>query len=328
MNESPPLRESDKDRNPLRIVFMGTPALAARILGRLVKASGEDFQVVGVVTRADRLKGRGLKLEPSEVGALATRLGLPTLKPEKIRTVEFHQLLVNLRPDVLAVAAYGRILPLSILEVPRRIPLNVHASLLPKFRGASPIEGAILAGDSQTGVTIMRIVEPMDAGPMLLQREIPIDPADTQTTLKDKLAELGAAALVEVLSRVGQGDLSETPQDESRATYTAIIKKEDAIIDWNRDAVYIERMTRAYQPWPIARTKLGRHDLLIYRARTVESDTAAVPPSTIVSISPATTVQCGRGRLELIEVQAAGRRRMSAADLMRGRRIEVGAQLG
>jgi len=328
MNESPPVRGSDKNRTPLRIVFMGTPALAAHILGRLVEASGEDFRIVGVVTRADRPKGRRLNLEPSEVGALAARLGLPTLKPEKIRTAEFHQLLVDLRPDVLAVAAYGRILPPVILEVPRLIALNVHASLLPKFRGASPIEGAILSGDSLTGVTIMRIVEQMDAGPVLLQREIPIEPADTQSTLKDKLAELGAAALIEVLSRLGCGDLSETPQDESRATYTAIIRKEDALIDWNRDAAYVERMTRAYDPWPIARTKLGRHDLLVYRARIVESDSAGLAPSTIVSISPATTVQCGRGRLELIEVQVAGRRRMRAVDLMRGRRIEVGAQLG
>jgi methionyl-tRNA formyltransferase len=307
---------------------MGTPALAAQILRALTETPGDDFRVVGVVTRADRRKGRGLSLEPSEVGALAAGLGLPTLKPEKIRTREFYDQLVGLRPDVLAVAAYGRILPASILQIPSRLALNVHASLLPRFRGASPVEGAILSGDPSSGVTIMRVVEQMDAGPTLLQREVAVDLTETQATLKAKLAALGAAALIEVLARLRLGDLPETPQDESRATYTAVVSKEDALIDWNRDAVHIERMTRAYDPWPIARTKLGGDELMVFRAQVVESDSAAVTPSTLVSISPAPTVQCGSGRLELIEVQAAGRKRMGAADFIRGRRIEVGTRLG
>lgn len=328
MNESPPLRESDPARPPLRVVFMGTPALAALILKALAEASGDDFQVVGVVTRADRRKGRGLSLEASEVGVLAERLSLPTLKPEKIRTGEFYQQLVDLRPDVLVVAAYGRILPSSILEIPRRLALNVHASLLPKFRGASPVEGVILSGDSTSGVTIMRVVEQMDAGPILLQREVAVDLAETQATLKAKLAVLGAAALIEVLGRLRLGDLPETPQDESLATYTTVVRKEDAQIDWSSDAVHIERMTRAYDPWPIARTKLAGDDLMLFRAHAVQAPSAAAAPSTIVSILPAPTVQCGRGLLELIEVQAPGRRRMRAADFVRGHRIEVGNRLG
>ena len=328
MNESPPPRESDLGRSPLRVVFMGTPALAAEILKALAEASGDDFGVVGVVTRADRGKGRGLKLEASEVGALAARLGLPTLKPEKIRTREFYQRVVEMRPDVLAVAAYGRILPASILEIPRRLALNVHASLLPKFRGASPVEGAILSGDPTSGVTIMRVVEQMDAGPILLQRDLAVDPAETQATLKEKLAVLGAAALIEVLGRLRFADLPETPQDESRATYTTVVRKEDAVIDWRSDAVQIERMTRAYDPWPVARTKLAGDDLMLFRAHAVESASAAATPSTIVSIFPAPTVQCGRGLLELIEVQAAGRKRVRAAEFIRGRRIEVGTRLG
>jgi len=186
---------------------MGTPALAAHILERLVTASGANFRVVGVVTRPDQPRGRGLGTEPSAVGALAERRGIPTLKPIKIRTPEFLSELKAFAPDLLVVAAYGRILPNSILDVPRIAPMNVHASLLPRHRGASPVEAAILAGDAETGVTIMRIVERMDAGPMYLQRRISIESSDTQGTLKEKLAELGADAMLEAIDLAARGAL-------------------------------------------------------------------------------------------------------------------------
>ena len=216
---------------PLRVIFMGTPALAAHILDRLAAGAGADHAIVAVITRPDQPRKRGLKLEPSEVGAAAARHGLATLKPTKIRTAEFLAELKAFAPDVLAIAAYGRILPNSVLDAPRRMPINVHASLLPRYRGAAPIEGAILAGDAVGGVTIMRVIEKMDAGPILLQRSIAIAPDETQGSLKRRLAELGAGALIETLALMRRGAIAETPQDEAAATYTSPIAKEQAIID-------------------------------------------------------------------------------------------------
>ncbi len=307
---------------------MGTPALAAHILERLVTATapGANFRVVGVVTRPDRPRGRGLGTEPSEVGAVAEKYKIPTLKPAKIRTAEFLNELKAFAPGLLVVAAYGRILPNSILDVARIAPINVHASLLPRHRGAAPVEGAILAGDSETGVTIMRIVERMDAGPMYFQRKTPIEPNDTQGTLKKKLAELGASATLEAIDLATRGALTETPQDEALATYTAQVEKKDAEIDWQASAAQIERMTRAYDPWPVARTHLGGDEILIWRAAV--EDGSGESPGTIVSVKPNPIVQCGAGRLRLIEMQAPGRKRMSAADFIRGKRIEAGARFG
>ncbi len=307
---------------------MGTPALAAHILERLVMASGANFRVIGVVTRPDRPRGRGLGMEPSEVGAVAEKYKIPTLKPVKIRTPEFLDELKAFAPDLLVVAAYGRILPNPVLDVPRIAPMNVHASLLPRHRGAAPVEGAILAGDAETGVTIMRIVERMDAGPMYLQRKIPIEANDTQGTLKEKLAELGAAAMLEAIDLASLGALTETPQDEALATYTAQVEKKDAVIDWTASAVQIERMTRAYDPRPVARTRLGNDEVLIWRAAVEHEDGSSDSPGTIVSVKPNPVVQCGAGRLRLIEVQAPGRKRMSAAEFLRGKRIEAGARFG
>ena len=306
---------------------MGTPALAAHILERLVTASGAISRVVAVVTRPDTPRGRGLGMEPSEVGAIAAKHKIPTLKPVKIRTMEFLNELKAFEPDLLVVAAYGRILPNAILEVPRIAPMNVHASLLPRHRGAAPIEGAILAGDAETGVTIMRIVEQMDAGPMYFQRKIPIEPTDTQATLREKLAHVGADAMLEAIALAARGALVETPQDEALATYTSQVEKKDAVVDWSVSAAQIDRMTRAYDPWPVARTRLGTDEVLIWRV-ALHDETSGGVPGTIVSVKPEPIVQCGSGRLRLIEVQAPGRKRMLATDFLRGKRIEAGARFG
>ncbi len=307
---------------------MGTPALAAHILERLVSASGASFRVVGVITRPDRPRGRSLAMEPSEVGMVAARRSISTLKPAKIRTAEFARELKTFEPDLLVVAAYGRILPQALLEVPKIAPINVHGSILPRHRGAAPIEAAILAGDAETGVTIMRIVEQMDAGPTYLQRAIRIAPDDTQGTLKEKIAELGASTLLEAIDLAMRGALVETAQDESLATHTSIVKKQDAVIDWSGPAIQIERMTRAYDPWPVARTRLGGEEMLLWRAAVEDADFIGESAGTILSVTPHPVVQCGVGRLRLVEVQAPGRKRIPAADFFRGKRIAVGARLG
>jgi len=323
---------------------MGTPALAAHILERMIVAAGTDFIVAGVVTRPDRPRKRGLKLEPSEVGAVAVRAGLPTLKPVKIRTPEFLAELKSFAPDLIVVAAYGRILPNPVLEAPRLMPINVHASLLPRHRGAAPIERAILEGDRESGVTIMRVIERMDAGPILLQRAVVLSADETQGTLKEKLAELGAQALLEAIVQIRNGSITETAQDEGLATSTAPIEKEQAVIDWSGDAARIERMIRAYDPWPVARTIIGGEDVLIWRARIIADDkhdvsdvddsianqphVAIAAPGTITELKPNPVVKCGIGSLALIEVQAPGRRRIAANDYMRGRRVVAGTRLG
>jgi len=307
---------------------MGTPALAAHILERLVTAPRANFRIVGVVTRPDTPRGRGLGMEASEVSKVAAKHKIPTLKPVKIRTPEFLNELKTFAPDLLVVAAYGRILPNSILDLPRIAPINVHASLLPRHRGAAPVEGALLAGDTETGVTIMRIVERMDAGPMFFQREIPIEPDDTQGTLKEKLAELGADAMLAAIDLAARSALIETPQNEALATYTAQVEKKDALIDWNASAAQIERLTRAYDPWPVARTRLGRDEVLIWRAAVEDASSSGDTPGTIVRVKPNPVAQCGIGQLRLIEMQAPGRKRMSAADFLRGKRIDAGERFG
>jgi methionyl-tRNA formyltransferase len=312
---------------------MGTPQLAARILEILLGAPPEDSRVVAVVTRPDQPRGRGLKLESSEVGAVGAKYRIPVLKPAKIRTPDFLAELKSFAPDLLVIAGFGRILPGDVLAAARLMPINVHTSLLPKFRGASPVEGAILAGESESGVTIMRVIERMDAGPILLQRRIPLAPDETQGSLKAKLAELGGAALLETLALLRRCDLVETAQDDDLATYTSPIAKEHSVIDWEADADRIERMVRAYDPWPVARTKSGGEELLVWRARLVADgqvelhDTTA-PPGTLVKVKPRPIIKCGQGLLELVEVQAPGRRRMAAADCIRGRRLGEGARLG
>jgi len=313
---------------PLKIIFMGTPALAAYILDRLVGAGDPRFRVVAVVTRPDEPRGRGLTLSPSEVGAVAATHKIATLKPTRIKTAEFLAELRAFEPDLLVVAAYGRILPQAALEAPRVLPINVHASLLPRHRGAAPIEGAILSGDAETGVTIMRMVSEMDAGPMLLRRAIPVAPDDTQGSLKAKLAELGAAALLDALDHIARGSSHETLQDESAATWTKPVTKEDAVIDWTADAVTIERMVRAYDPWPVARTTLDGEWLMIWRGSVASAAASAGPAGGIVAVKPVPVVQCGRGQLALLEVQAPGRKRMRAADFLRGRQISIASQLG
>ncbi len=307
---------------------MGTPQFAAKPLKRLIIKGGSQWQVVGVVTGPDRPRGRGLEVTPTPVAEVGAASGVPVLKPTSMRDQEFVGQLRALAPDLLVVVAYGKILPKEVLEIPRIMPLNVHASLLPRHRGASPVEAAILAGDTQTGITLIRMTEQMDAGPVLMQVAIPILPGDTQGSLKERLSELAADTLEQALPAIAKGELAEAPQDETQATYCKPIKKQDAWIDWSKDCVYIERMTRAYDPWPVARSRLSGKELLIFRAEALPDQHQAAWPGTVVEVQPEPVVACGQGALKLLEVQLAGKRRVSGGDLVRGRHLQKGQRLG
>lgn len=311
---------------PLRIAFLGTPELAATILDALLR--GPD-RLVGVFSRADAPRGRGLARRPPPVAERAREAGLPLFQPAGWRDGAAVRDLSGLSPDLVVVAAYGALLPQAALDVPRFGCLNVHASLLPRWRGADPISRAILEGDAETGVTIMRMVLEMDAGPILHQRRTAIAPDDTRASLERRLAALGAAALEEALELWRAGALEERSQDESAVTFAPRVRKEDGTIDWSLPAARIERAVRALQPWPGASTSRSGEALRIWAARVEPARGPAAPPGTVLAVDPAgPLVATGEGSVRLLEVQAPGRRRMPAADWARGARLEPGEHLG
>ncbi len=295
---------------PLRVVFMGTPELAATVLEGLI--AGDD-PVVGVFTRPDAARGRGLTVEAPPVKRVAERHGIPVFQPRTWKDGSATEDLRALEPDLVVVAAYGRLLPQAALDVPKHGAINVHASLLPRWRGADPITRAILAGDAESGVTIMQMVLEMDAGAVLLQRATPIAPDDTGETLERRLAELGAAALREAIALWRAGELTATPQDPALVTYAPLVAKSDGVVDWQRPAREIERAVRAFQPWPVATTSRNGVALRIFRAAVAPSAPAATPGTIVELGRGGVVVATGEGGLVLLEVQAAGKRRLPAA---------------
>jgi len=312
----------------LRVAFAGTPEFSVPALQALV-SSGHS--VVGVLTQPDRPKGRGRQLAPSPVKEAALAAGLPIAQPQTLKTEEGRAALVEWAPDVLVVVAYGLILPPAALTIPRLGCVNIHASLLPRWRGAAPIQRAILAGDEQTGVTIMQMDAGLDTGPMLLVRPMPIEPEDTAATLEARLAQSGADALLEALNGLANGTIVPTPQPEEGVTYAAKLEKAEARIDWTARAIEIERKVRAFNPRPIAETLYQGEQLRILRARAETDDSHRLggqPPGTILSTSErAVLVQCGLGRLAITEVQRAGKRPVSARDFANSGPL-VGRRLG
>lgn len=307
-----------------RVVFFGTPEFAVPSLQALL--DGPD-EVVGVICQPDKPAGRGQRLQPPPVKVVAERHGVPVAQPVKLKTDEVPNLLRSWAPDVAIVAAYGRILPATILVLPPHGCINVHASLLPKYRGASPIQGALLAGETVTGVTIMCMNERMDEGDILLQRRVPIVPGETYGELQTRLAALGAEALMEALAALHAGTLAATPQDHAAATYVGMIRKEQGAIDWTAPATRIACAVRAFNPWPSAHTLLAGKLLKVHRADADEEPSAAAP-GTVVGIGDAIRVASGRGVLAVTELQLEGRRALSAAEFARGGALRVGDRLG
>jgi methionyl-tRNA formyltransferase len=306
-----------------RVVFMGTPAFACPTLAALVAG---PHDVVGVVCQPDRPRGRGLALAPPPVKTLALEHGLPVLQPTKVRTPEFLDSLRALAPDVIVVAAYGRILPRPVLDLPPRGCINVHASILPRHRGAAPIQHAILAGDAETGVTIMAMSEEMDAGDMLLVRRTPIAPDDTGGSLTERLSRIGAAALTDALEGIAAGTIVPTPQPAEGITFAPRIEREHTRLDWTRPAVELERTVRAFAPEPSAYTTLDGATLKVLAAEVRTGGGA--PGSILEAGARGLVVATGFGALALLEVQAQGKRRMPAAAFLAGRRLAVGSCLG
>lgn len=277
-----------------------------------------------VVTRPDRPVGRGLQVLGSPVKRFATEHGLAVFQPSTLKTPDAAARIAEMRPDALVVAAFGMILPREVLDCARLGALNIHASLLPRWRGAAPIQRALLAGDSETGISIMRMNEGLDTGPVLAKRAVPIGPTDDAGRLHDKLAELGAELMQEVLSGIDSGRFPEQPQRDSEATYAHKIQKQDLALQWSRPARELERMVRAFSPSPGATTILDGDSLKIWRAAIARG--AGEPGELLEAEGDSIVVACGEGALRLIELQRAGGKRMAAGEFLRGHRMQVGSR--
>jgi methionyl-tRNA formyltransferase len=308
----------------LNLIFCGTPRFAVPTLDRLVEA-GFDVQVV--VTQPDRPKGRGLELVSSPVKQQGLQLGLPIIQPENIKNNDaFRAQITALKPDAIIVVGYGRIIPQWMLDLPPLGNINLHASLLPKYRGAAPIQWAIARGETVTGVTTMKLNAGLDTGDILLQQKIPIDPNDTAETLAPKLAVVGADLTVETLRGLQAVSIHPRQQDHAQATLAPILKKEDGLIDFSRPAGEILNRMRGFQPWPGAYTKFRGKNLHVWKASALDR---ALPSSELMVEGVRLLVGCGeRTAIELLEVQLEGKKRTSAADLIHGYRPRAGEKLG
>jgi methionyl-tRNA formyltransferase len=310
----------------MRLAFAGTPDFAASILAALIDSG---FAPEFVLTQPDRAQGRGLKLTASPVKQLASAHDIPVFQPPMLKTAEMREPLLVRPIDVLVVAAYGLILPPSILEWPRFGCLNVHASLLPRWRGAAPIQHALLAGDAKTGITLMQMDAGLDTGAMIKAQETPIAPNDTAGSLHDALTTVGAALTVEVLRRLEkEGELPSVPQDNSLATYAGKIDKSHALIDWSQNADAIERSIRAFNPVPGAHTLLNDMSLKLWQAILLSS-TSDAPPGTVLTARPqGIDVACRNGILRILELQPAGGKRQTAAAFLAGHPLQPGCLIG
>jgi methionyl-tRNA formyltransferase len=312
----------------MRIIFMGTPELAAVSLRRLI--SVPEFQLAAVVTQPDQPKGRGLKLTPSPVKEVALQAGLTVLQPERAREENFIRALAALQPELIAVAAYGQILPKAILDLPRYGCINVHTSLLPKYRGAAPIQHAILNGDGETGVTIMKMDVGLDTGDILTQEHTPIGLSDNSQTLHDRLANLGAELLARTIPQYTDGAIPPRPQPAEGVSYAAKIKRQDGEINWAQPAQVIWNRIRGLVPWPGAFSHLpGQpqpHLLKIWEAKPV--DRSGEPGCVLQADKSGIIIGCGHGALMISLLQREGGRRLTAAEFLAGHSLEVGEKLG
>ena len=301
----------------MRVVFMGTPDIAATCLTKILD---DGFQVVGVYTQPDRPKGRGMKMVYSPVKEVATMRGLPVFQPENFRDEDTVEQLRSLQPDVVAVVAYGRILPQKVLDIAPKGFINIHASILPQYRGSAPYQWAVLDGLTETGVTAMYLCREMDAGDVIDIARTPIGPDETAGELLDKLAVLGADLLSKTLCCVENGTTKRCPQDESKATYAPMLDKSMCAIDWRKTAQQIHNQVRGLHPWPVATAELAGTKFKIHATAVVEGE--GVPGTILGLTKTGLQVACGQGAIEIRSLQAEGGKRMAAPDYFRGHPLE------
>jgi methionyl-tRNA formyltransferase len=315
----------------MRIVFMGTPHFAVPSLDALVT---QGYEIIGVVTAPDRPKGRGQAVASPPVKVAAERMGLKVWQPERVKRPEAIEQIRVSRPDFIVVVAFGQILPKALLEVPPRGCVNLHASLLPSYRGAAPIQWSVIRGDERTGVTTMLMDEGMDTGPMLLQEAVEIKSEERAGALADRLSEIGASLLCRTVGALERGELTPVPQDSARATYAPILKKHNGRITWDRPAREIVNLVRGTDPWPGAWTSYGDEPWRIWSAIAIERGEGQWAPGTIASVRPRAgdrgriDVAAGSGWVAIDELQTPSRRRMTATEFLAGHQVKVGVTLG
>jgi len=310
----------------LRVIYFGTPPFAVPTLRVLL---GSEHQVVALVSQPDRPSGRGQHVTPTATKQIALAAGVPVLQPLKLRDEVFLSTIASYDPDLGVVAAYGRILPDALLTIPRLGMINVHGSLLPKYRGAAPVHRAVIAGDEVTGITIMRVVAALDAGAMLATVSRPIDPDETSVDVEHALSEIGARALIQVVDQLSRGPVIETPQDDRLATYAPKLEKSESPIDWNRPAHEIHNRVRGLQPWPMASTTIHGVRCLIHHTRLTDQIGDAPAGSVVEASGDVLSVATGDRRiLRIFSVQPEGRRAMTVREFLSGRRLVPGMLLG
>ena len=302
----------------MKIVFMGTPDIAATCLEKLM---ADGFDVAAVYTQPDRPKNRGMKLAFSPVKEVALKYDLPVYQPENFRDADTVQTLKNLQPDVIAVVAYGRILPQSVLDIPTKGCINIHASLLPAYRGSAPYQWAVLDGLKETGVTAMYLCREMDAGDMIDTAKTPIGPDETAGELLDRLAVLGAELLSKTMDRLSKGAVEGIPQDHSRATYAPMLDKSMCPIDWNKTATQIHNQVRGLHPWPVATMELNGSKFKVHATAVTED--SGYPGQILGLTKTGLKIACGEGAIEIRSLQAEGGKRMAACDYFRGHPLEA-----
>lgn len=311
---------------PLRIVFAGTPDFAAKHLEKLLLS---PHQVIGVFTQPDRPAGRGNKLTASPVKTMAEQHSIPVFQPKSLKPEENQSLIAELQADIMVVVAYGLLLPKAVLDMPRLGCINVHGSLLPKWRGAAPIQRSLWAGDRETGVTIMQMDVGLDTGDMLLKVSCPILPDDTSATLYEKLAGLGPDALLETLEQISAGKAVAEKQDDSQATYAQKLSKEEAKLNWHLSATQLERCIRAFNPWPVSYFIIDDQPVKVWQAQAINAEIKAEPGTIIQAGKQGIQVATSEGVLNILQLQPSGKKSMSAQDLLNSRKewFVVGTKL-
>lgn len=312
---------------PLNIIFAGTPDFAAKHLKALIDS---NHNVIAVFSQPDRPAGRGNKLTASPVKQLAIENNLPIYQPTTLKTVENQHVIANLNADIMIVVAYGLILPQAVLDMPKLGCLNVHGSLLPKWRGAAPIQRACWAGDSETGITIMQMDAGLDTGDMLYKLACPIEPSDTSATLYEKLAKLGPQALLETLTLINQGKIKPEKQQQSQATYAEKLSKQEAKLDWNLSAIQLERCVRAFNPWPVSYFEVNGEPIKVWQAQVMATQHNQPVGTILQADKKGICIATSDGSLNMTILQPAGKKTMSAQDLLNSRKswFEVGKILG